>query len=91
MFISLKNSTTGASTGTKTAYNSGAFVLTPVLVGVTTYGFLSSILSTIVCLFIIFLLVITLRELQIMASDSHFVSSTFSCHQDIVEQLSTRR
>ena len=72
MFISLKNSTTGANTGTETAYNSGAFVLTPVLVGVTTYDFLSSILSTIVCLSIFFLLVITLSELQIVASDSHF-------------------
>jgi len=91
MFISLKNSTTSASTGTQTAYNSGAFVLTLVLVGVTTYSFLSSILSTIVCLFIIFLLVITLPEFKLWLLIAILVSSTFSCRQDIVEQLSTRR
>lgn len=43
MFMSLKNNTMSASTGADTVYNSEAFVLAHVLVGVMTYGFLSSI------------------------------------------------
>ena len=57
MFISLKNSTTGARTGTETAYNSGAFVLTPVLVGVMVF---LVVFCRLLFVFYHFLLVITL-------------------------------